>query len=582
MKLLSRFIIMSMVLMLALSSFGMLSAQDTSVLVLGVEQEPPNLWPLNTLVFGGLPESMYGRDLWEWDENREIFPVLAAEIPSIENGMVVTTDEGDTAVTITLNEGLMWSDGTPITTADCEVWHTIRSDSTTSDSVGRATYPDVVKSFEVVDDLTFTITYTGTFPEFLAASEQPECKYPGHIFGPAIADGGKLEDIAYFTSAPSVGYGPYIMTEWNIGEGMVFEKNPYWQGEEPAFDRLIWQFITDSTQMRNALEVGDIDVAFNWSDDLQPLYGSINNIETFAAPGVFSDALWIRSGPNGNEDSPAPGVLESPEVRQAIAHALPRLLFAEALVGPGIAVPTSWYPPALWPDDLPFLDYDIDGARALLDAAGYVDEDGDEPAAEDIDPAVGCDATTPRVGPDGVAMTGLRFVTTENTLRNNYQLVIQAALNCVGIGTDIQIHPATTLFASFADRGVLTTYQFDLAIFANSSQALTPLGDSDSYHCSGIPSAENPDGFNPWQFCDPRYDELDLQIAATLASPERDELIAEAVTRHYEGYFWHGLRLRATWFAVDSTVLDPASVEANVGTLASDWMNQIEFWQPAG
>jgi peptide/nickel transport system substrate-binding protein len=222
---------------------------------------------------------------------------MAEEIPTFDNGLVVTTEEGDTAVTITLREGILWSDGTPITTHDCEVWHSIRMDPTTSDSVGRGAYPDIVKSFEVVDERTFTITYTGTFPDYLTVAEQPECKYPAHIFEPAIADGGKLENDPYFTSAPSVGYGPYIMTEWNIGENMVFEPNPNWDGDAPGFSRIVWQFVTDSSQMQNALEAGEIDMAFNWSDNLQPNYAGIEGVETFFAPAVFADALWVRTGP---------------------------------------------------------------------------------------------------------------------------------------------------------------------------------------------------------------------------------------------------------------------------------------------
>ncbi|GAB4512216.1 MAG: hypothetical protein OHK0046_11400 [Anaerolineae bacterium] len=579
----TRFIVLCLVLLLTMSlGLGVVTAQDESVLVIGFEQEPPNLWPLNNLVFGGLPESFYARDLWDWDENREIFPILAAEVPSIEAGSVVTTEEGDTAVTVTLREGLQWSDGTPITSADCEVWHTIRSDTTTSDQVGRGTYPDSVKSFEIVDDLTFTITYNGAFPDFLAANEKPECRYPAHVFGPMIADGGKLEESTYFTTGATVAYGPYALTEWNIGQNMVLTRNEFWQGEEPAWDRVIIQFITDDTQMRNSLEVGDIDMAFNWSDDLNSVYAAIDGVETFAAPGVFADALWIRSGEIGNSPDRGGEALMNSDVRQAIAHAIPRRLFAELLVGPGIEVPTSWYPPALWPEDLGFLEYDIAGARALLDGAGWMDDDGDEPAADAISPEEGCAETTPRVNAEGIALDNLRFVTTENTLRNNYQLVIQTALNCVGISTDIAIIPATTLFAAFPDRGTLTNSEFELAIFANSANALAPTGDASSYQCSGIPSADNPDGFNGWQFCNERYDEVDNLINSTLPGPERDALIAEAVTLKWEGHFWHGLRLRATWFAVDSTTIDTASVQANVGTLASNWFNQVEFWEPAG
>lgn len=557
------------VMAIAVLALSTAVAQDESVLVIGFEQEGPNLAPLNTLVYGNLPDSFFARDLWEWDTNRQIFPQLAAEIPEAE-----TTEDGNTRVVVTLQEGLQWSDGTPITSADCEVWHQIRSDVSTSANVSRANYPDLAIDFEVIDDLTFAITYDGVFPDYLAANEKPECRYPAHIFAPMIADGGTLEDAAYFTGGDTfevagsdvtsiaVGYGPYVLSEWNIGERMVYNANPQWQGEAPAFDRVVVVFITDDTQMRNAMSTNEIDVSFGWSDDLQSEYASIDGVEVFPAQGVFTDALWIRSGENGVNEGDASGALLDPLVRQAIGHAIDRLTLAEQLIGPGIAVPTSWYPNTLWPEDLPFLDYNVDGAIELLAQAGWTDTNSDG-----------------TVDKDGIELAGLRFVTTENTLRNNYQLVIQEYLAEVGIGVDIQIIPATTLFASYSDRGTLTNYEWDLAIFANSADPLTPLGDPASYQCSGIPSEENPDGFNPWQFCDPEYDAADNAIAATLPGPDRDALVAEAVTRHFEGYFWHGLRLRATWYAVNTNVLNVDSVAGNVGTLASDWFNQIENWE---
>jgi peptide/nickel transport system substrate-binding protein len=575
MKKFTRIAILSLMLSIALTVFGAVAVtaqEEESTLVIGWEQEPPNLWPLNTLTFGGLLESMYARDLWEFDVDRNPYPVMVTELPSIDNGRVVTTEDGDTAVTVTLREGLLWSDGTPITAADCEVWHTIRTDTSTSTNVSRDAYPDLAQSFEIdeEDPLTFTITYNGTYPDYIGGSERPECRYPGHVFGPMIEDGGILEDSDYFTGggveglegAVSVGYGPYMVESWDIGSSITFVKNPNWDGEEAAWDRIVAPFITDSTQMQNALEVGEIDMAFGWSDNLQPDYEAIEDVETFAVPGVYTDALWIRSGEIGNSPETGGDALQDPLVRQAIAHAIDRRLLAEELVGPGITVPTSWYPEALWPDDLPFLEYDPDLAGELLDEAGWVlNDDGIREK-------------------DGVTLDNLRLVTTENELRNNYQVFIQDFLAQVGIGVDIQIIPATRLFATYSDQGTLTNYEWDLAIFANSANALTPTS-FDDYKCDGIPSDDNPDGFNPWQFCNPRYDEVDALISTTLPGAERDELTAEAVRLHFEGYFWHGLRLRSTWFAVNTSVMDRASVELFAGSLESNWFNQIENWDQA-
>lgn len=573
MKRISRLAVLSLMLVAALTMFGVFAVaaqDDEQVLVIGVEQEPPNLRPLNTLTFSGVIESMYARDLWEWDVERNIYPVMVTEIPTPDNGRVVTTEEGNTAVTMTLREGMLWSDGTPITAADCEVWHRVRSDRGTSDSVARYNYPDAVASFELAEDdpLSFTITYNGTFPDYLTSNDKPECLYPAHVFEP-ILEAGKLEDSSYFVGGgdfdgvATVAYGPYVLESWEIGSGMTMVANPLWDGQAPYYDRIELNFITDSTQMRNALETGEIDVAFNWSDDLQADYAAIDGVETFAVPGVYSDALWIRSGEIGNSDDHGGTALQDPLVRQAIAHAVDRVTLAEALVGPGIEVPTSWYPSALWPDDLPFLEYDPELATSLLEQAGWTDTNGDG-----------------TVDKDGIELSNLRFVTTENALRNNYQIFIQDYLADVGIGVDIQIIPATNLFASFPDDGTLTNYRWDLAIFANSANALNPLTDRVSYTCANIPSPETPDGFNAWQFCNPEYDALQDQIETTLPGPERDALVEEAIRLKFEGYFWHGLRLRATWFAVNTDAVDPALAAAHVGSLENNWFDEIEYWAP--
>ncbi len=575
-----RFVVLSSLLAITTVLFGAFGAraQDDSTLVIGFEQEPPNLRPLNNLTFGGLLENFYARDLWEYNIERQAVPIMVTELPSEDNGRVVATDDGNTAVTITLREGMVWSDGTPITAADCEVWHTIRTTPATSANVNRAGYPNVALSFEIdeADPLTFTITYAGVFPDYLAADEKPECRYAAHVFGPIIEDGGALEDSNYFVGGANfggfltVGYGPYAMESWDIGSNAVFVRNPFWDGPEPAFDRVVVPFIGDSTQMRNALTQGEIDLSFNFSENLIEAYSEIPAVETFGIDSVYADALWVRSGEIGNSPEHGGDALQDVRVRQALAYAVDRIALAEELVGPGTVVPLSWYPAGFQPDDLPYLEYDPDLARALLDEAGWV-ETG-EPLVD------GGDGVR---GKDGILLNNLRFVTTPNELRNNYQIFIQDYLAEIGIGVDVQIIPATNLFASFSDNGTLTTYAWDLAIFANSAKALTPLGDAASYRCSGIPSASNPDGFNPWQFCNPRYDEIDELLAVTPPGDERTELSQEAIRLHVAGEFWHGLRLRATWYAVNSDVVNPDSVAGFVGNLDSNWFNQIEYWEAA-
>ena len=53
--------------------------------------------------------------LGRYDEKGNLVPYLAAEIPTLENGGV---SEDLTTITWKLKEGLKWSDGTPVTSAD--------------------------------------------------------------------------------------------------------------------------------------------------------------------------------------------------------------------------------------------------------------------------------------------------------------------------------------------------------------------------------------------------------------------------------------------------------------------------------
>jgi len=568
MKRVTRFIVLSLVLVLTMSiGFGLASAQDDDLtIVIGWEQEPSVLAPLSDMAFAAYMQNFYQRDLWDWDTNREIFPIMAEEIPSFENGMVTETEEGNTVVTYKLNEGMSWSDGEPVTSADCAFWHEIMMDPSKG-TIQRSSYPDVVESLEVVDDLTFVLTYNRPFPDFLTNSTAT-CGYPEHILGPWVEENGTIDTAPYFRGEDVVGYGPYVFGEWVIGNSLTFDRNPYWGENEfeqvPAIDRVILSFITDTAQMQNAFETGQIDLAFNFRDTLVADYQAVAGAEVFSTPGVFGDAIWVNVGNGGH---PA---LEDPMVIDAMIHAIDRATLAEELVGPGVGVPKSWFAEQFWPEDLPLLEYDPELAMEMLDEAGWVDsnENGirdkivvdDEPPVELV----------------------LRFYTTELDVRMDYQIFIQEYLEEVGIVVQLLPVPATILFAPYAERGILDTGAFDLALFALSTGPLSPFADaSEWFGCGSTPSPENGgQGKNGWGWCDEEFDRLDLLVGETVDPVERMEYAHEAQRRFFEGRFWHGLYLRPTWYAVDGSQWDVDTM-FDMGTLSDNYFNKVEYWEPA-
>lgn len=533
------------------------SAQEEVILVLGVDQEPERLSPLNNLVQGGALEYFYARNVWDWTTEREIYPIMVEEIPSIDNGLVTENEAGNTVVTYKLREGMLWSDGEPVTSADCEFGHLLFTDSSTSANIGRADYPSVIEAFEVVDDLTFNIVYNQPFPDFASTeTAQARCKYPKHVLGPVIEADGSLDQSSYFTDGDGVvGYGPYRLAEWNKGESIVFEKNEYWDGEEAAIDRIIIRYIFETAQMQNAMQTGEIDMAYLFGDPEVPQYEAMEGVGVWNVPAVLADAVWV------NTTAPGHPALSDVRVREAIAYAMDRPAMADGIIGPGTTVPLSWYPQPLWYDGHPYREYDVDKANSLLDEAGWVDSNGDGTRDK-----------------DGQEMI-LRFYTTTRQDRMDYQLVIQEYLAAVGIGTQVIPTSATILFGNFSARGFFAGHDFDLALFANSAKALSPVGDPDTYACAGIGSAENPDGFNGMSWCSPEYDEIDALISRTIDPEERAALVEQAQQLFYEGAFWHGLHLRRNNFALRTDRWD-LDTFTDMGTLTNNFFQHAELWSP--
>jgi len=553
-----------MVVMLSLL-VGAAQAQDETVLVLGWEQEPDQLGDGSTSTFSQLLGDFFSRKAYGWDSSYKPHSDMMAEIPSVENGMVTTNADGKTVVTHKLKEGLKWSDGQPITADDCLLGHKLFTDTSTG-SIFRSDYPVVVESLEKVDDLTIVQTFNKAYPDFLGSDNitvMPQCRYPAHVLEPLMeANGGTIDGLPFFTTGEGyVGFGPYMLESWTKGDNITFVANPNWVGQAPAFPKVIAKFILESAQMQNALETGEIDVAFNWQDDMREGYQSMEGVETFATAGVYADALWFNIDENGNNHPALRDVL----VRKAIIQAIDRANITTAIAGEGVPVPGAFDSPVWWPDGLEVLGYDVAAANALLDESGWVDSNGDGTRDK-----------------DGLELI-LKFFTTPRQSRIDYQLAIQAALQEVGIATQVfQVPGPSVLFANLTNRGIMSSSDYDLAIYASSNDPISPNVDPNSFGCQGLPSPENPSGSNFSHYCDPAFDELTPLIAAETDPAKRLELKHQSVQLMNDAQFWAGLYARVTWYAIRTDRVNTEGIKEGLGTLASDWFQNIEFWQPAG
>ena len=110
-----------------------------------------------------------------------------------------------------------------------------------------------LQSVEAVDDTT--VTMTTAFPTSLILGAYipilPEHIWKDVTFASAATD--------FQADPPVVGTGPFQVVEWRRGEFARFEKNPNYWGKQPYLDEVIFQFYANEDAMGQALKAGTVD-----------------------------------------------------------------------------------------------------------------------------------------------------------------------------------------------------------------------------------------------------------------------------------------------------------------------------------
>lgn len=292
--------------------------------------------------------------------------------PDLATGCAPNDDS--TRWTCTLRSGLRWSDGTPLTSRD--VAFTYRFAIENNIPQYRAYFP-FHPVFSTPDD--HTLIWKTTQPTF--APRMPPWVYivPEHVW--KRYDGQGLQAIKAVDNTPSIGSGPFILTDWTPGQGWTMVRNPYFSGPRPAVDRIEFRLYSNQEAMLQDLKNGVIDFA----DGIRPsLYASVEGLPNVSVQKVISDwwlNLAFNFGGQGPQSHPLPA-LHDLTVRKAIEMAIDKRAIAEkvyqgtAATGDTIIRPASTY----WHLDIPAdqeFPYAPKEAAQMLQGAGYVDTNGD-------------------------------------------------------------------------------------------------------------------------------------------------------------------------------------------------------------
>lgn len=497
------------VLMLALSvAVAPMAAQDVPTLTVGFSQEPDSLNGLySSMAFAQWANDLVQASLWDIDDNLEAVPVLVNEVPSVENGGI---SEDYLTYTITLKEGLLWSDGTPLTTDDLVFTYQMIQDPA-NNLIQGGNIADALVAVTAVDELTFTLEFNipKPFPEDMAGSPGLSTILPAHIFRPVYEAEGTIE-FAAENQDPTVFSGPYVISDWRRGEQITFDANPNYVAGAPSIGRIVMRFFPDTDSQYAALAAGQLDFVPNVSEgDIPRVAASSEDLLITSVFGGYIENIWINTR---TEEHPAAGhvALQDVNVRRAIRFALDRDAVTTELLAGATSPTDSIYSRSPFElDTLGVTAHDLDAANALLDEAGWVDSNGDGTRDK-----------------DGVELV-LRFGSTNAGWRNNIQAVFQQQLAEAGIGTVLSAYPASEFFGTWANNGINAVGDYDLSLYANNTALTNPANVTvaEALACAQIPSDENQGGQNFTGFCS---EALDAASNVTLTSLDAAERLAAA------------------------------------------------------
>jgi len=310
----------------------------------------------------------------------QVFPYLVGTdynstevVPDLAESAEFTSD---TEYTVTLPEGLKWSNGNDLTSSD--VKFSFDRNLAIADPNGASSLLYNLDSVETPDDTTVVFhlktANDQVFPYILTS-------FPGAIVDEDVFSADALTSDQDIVDADAFG-GPYKITSWDFNKAVEFAPNEAYQGllDAPVNGGVILSYFAESSNLKLAVQEGDVDVAYRSlsATDVADLSGN-DDVQVIDGPGgeIRYIVFNFNTQPYGAttaEADPAKALA----VRQAVADLVDRDAISEQ-VYKGTYTPLYSYVPAGFTgatDALKGLYGDGEGgpdaakAKATLEAAG--------------------------------------------------------------------------------------------------------------------------------------------------------------------------------------------------------------------
>jgi peptide/nickel transport system substrate-binding protein len=398
--------------------------------------------------------------------------------------------------TFKTRRGVTWQDGVPFTARDVAFTFNY---IVTNALPGVGAYTDGIVGATTIDDATVEVRTKAPKANML---DMIVPIIPEHIWSKVSPEAAAR---TYQNPPPVIGTGPFQITDYQSGKFVKLVANKHYWGGAPHIDELVFQTYQNPQNMVSDLRSGAIDGAVGVPTAQFASLAGATGITTNKGPSW----MFIDLGFNcyTSPDSQGNPVLLDPKFRRALEYAVDRQKIVDeswqgyATVGSSIIVPYSayhWQPPA----EQSF-SFDPAKARAMLDAAGYKDANGDGT----------------RETRQGKPLTLRLYTTTDSPQNQTTARLILGWFRDVGVRAKLSVMDAGSLAGAVWNyKGAAPAPDFDMFVWywtndvdpGSMTQILTPamIGVwSDTY------------------WTDPEYTKLNLEQSRTIDEASRKPIV---------------------------------------------------------
>ncbi len=513
----------------------------------------------------------------------------------VKNFETTEDEAGNKTYTVTLNEGLLWNDGEPVTANDYVFAYLAAAskalvdagsaDSTGDKLVGYTDYhtgaTDVFAGVKLIDEHTYSVTVSAeNFPYFWENNYASVYPYPMHYLAPEGSiestdagvkfNGDMVDAITLFANdyrlAPTVSCGPYSFISFE-NKQVKLTKNPNfagtYEGKTPQIENILVKTVNATL---------DVDMLVNGEVDIVQGVVEGDKIEKAKAAENVQESTYARDGYGNVPMATDFGPTKEKEVRHAIAYILDKDdLINNILGGYGVTI-NSDYSLASWTyqlkkgeleEKLVNYAFSIDKANEELDKSSYRFE------ADGVTPYDSSKASADylRYNAEGEVLTINHLGTNDNTVTDTIELQLKQNAPKAGINFTLDRTDFAGLLDNYYEGAKKSPEERKYHTFNMASQFSVPNDPYESSYACEFAGTQK----NATNICDPELDDIMKRLRST---PSDDTETFADIWVEYE-VKWNDLMPQVPIYANQYYDFADADLDGFVTTPFASWAQII-------